>query len=249
MERRRIIRDCSKDCDYCQGTVLRVYHSNVRRGSGVVGRSWREFCSLVRWEGLVQGVSPLLTLLIDVSIMASMSGSDYKTILDDAFTKLGLAVMQRNNIEIEIVKLKQFIHATMNMLSLEDRVKFRKRAEELLRQEETNSSSLVAAIRQLLQGMPVNKWLTVSEVRDRLIGNGFDFRGYTSEPLASVSTTLKRIKPEEVETKLIEGVTAYRWKGVRRFSRLAEAFHNAGRLNKSRYGGRYGDHKPVKEDT
>jgi hypothetical protein len=29
-------------------TVPLFYHSNVRRGSGVVGRSWREFCSLVR---------------------------------------------------------------------------------------------------------------------------------------------------------------------------------------------------------
>jgi hypothetical protein len=26
------------------------YRSNVRRGSGVDGRSWREFCSLVRRE-------------------------------------------------------------------------------------------------------------------------------------------------------------------------------------------------------
>jgi hypothetical protein len=184
-----------------------------------------------------------------MSIIMSMSGTDYKTILDDAFTKLGFALIQRGNIETEIVKLKQFIHATLNMLSDEDAGKFKKRMEELLRQEEGNSSSLVAAIRQLLQGAPVNKWLTASEVRDRLIGKGFDFSSYTSEPLASVSTTLKRIKPEEVETTLVGGVTAYRWKGVRRFSRLAEAFHNAGRLNKSRYGGRYGDRKPITEDT
>jgi hypothetical protein len=29
-------------------SVLLFYHSNVRWGSGVVGRSWREFWSLVR---------------------------------------------------------------------------------------------------------------------------------------------------------------------------------------------------------
>jgi hypothetical protein len=38
----------SMTLNYCQGTVLSFYHSNVRRGSGVNGRGWREFCSLVR---------------------------------------------------------------------------------------------------------------------------------------------------------------------------------------------------------
>ncbi len=38
----------STDFDYCQGNSTIIYHSNVRRGSGVDGRGWREFCSLVR---------------------------------------------------------------------------------------------------------------------------------------------------------------------------------------------------------
>jgi len=38
----------STDFDYCQGNGTIIYHSNVRRGSGVDGRSWGEFCSLVR---------------------------------------------------------------------------------------------------------------------------------------------------------------------------------------------------------
>jgi hypothetical protein len=38
----------SMDLDYCQGNGTIIYHSNVRRGSGMDGRSWREFCSLVR---------------------------------------------------------------------------------------------------------------------------------------------------------------------------------------------------------
>ena len=42
-------------------TVPLFDHSNVRRGSGVGGRSWREFCSLVRriTSGLSIGLSPL----------------------------------------------------------------------------------------------------------------------------------------------------------------------------------------------
>lgn len=42
------IGDGSKEVDYCQGTVPQFYHSNVRPGSGVDGKGWREFCSLVR---------------------------------------------------------------------------------------------------------------------------------------------------------------------------------------------------------
>jgi hypothetical protein len=38
----------STDFDYCQGNGTIIYHSNVRRGSGVDGRGWREFGSLVR---------------------------------------------------------------------------------------------------------------------------------------------------------------------------------------------------------
>jgi hypothetical protein len=45
-------------------TVLLFYHSNVRRGSGVVGRSWREFGSLVR-RG--RRVCPVASLLVAVA--------------------------------------------------------------------------------------------------------------------------------------------------------------------------------------
>jgi hypothetical protein len=43
----------SADFDYCQGNGTIIYHSNVSRGSGVDGRSWREFASLVRREKTV----------------------------------------------------------------------------------------------------------------------------------------------------------------------------------------------------
>ena len=44
------MRNGSREMDYCQDTVLRFDHSNVRRGSGMDGRSWREIWSLVRRE-------------------------------------------------------------------------------------------------------------------------------------------------------------------------------------------------------
>jgi len=42
------MEDGSTELNYCQGIVLCGYDSNVRHGSGVDGKSWREFCSLVR---------------------------------------------------------------------------------------------------------------------------------------------------------------------------------------------------------
>jgi hypothetical protein len=59
--RQRITGNGSRNVDYCQGTVLQFYHSNVRRGSGTDGRSWREFGSLVRriTSGLSIDLSPL----------------------------------------------------------------------------------------------------------------------------------------------------------------------------------------------
>jgi len=57
---RRVIEHGSMEFDYCQGTVLRFYHSNVRRGSGMDGRGWREIGSLVRrtTSGMPTGLSP-----------------------------------------------------------------------------------------------------------------------------------------------------------------------------------------------
>ena len=49
------INQYSTDSHYCQGLLLCVYHSNVRRASSVDGRGWREFCSLVRRKEEVVG--------------------------------------------------------------------------------------------------------------------------------------------------------------------------------------------------
>ena len=52
---------------------------------------------------------------------------------------------------------------------------------------------------------------TATEVRDQLKNAGFDFSQYTSNPLSSVNTVLRRFKPSEVETIARDGVMSYRW--------------------------------------
>jgi hypothetical protein len=150
-----------------------------------------------------------------------MNDTDYKAILDDALTKLGLANQRRDAAEVEIAKQKQFILATMNMLSDEERQSFRERLMKAIQRNDVRSLGLTEAIRKILETSG-RKWRTVAEVRTLLSESGFDFSEYTASELASVSTTLRRMVPNEAEMTTVEGVTAYRLK-VRR-SRMAEAF-------------------------
>lgn len=131
---------------------------------------------------------------------------DYKQVLEQAFEQLRELTEQRDQVDLEIAKLQHFVRATANMLPDEERVFFQATVEEWARDQ----LGLTDAIRNVLRTGA--KWLTATEVRDSLLSTGFDFRGYTSNPLASIHAVLKRLKPDEVETTTIEGVAAYRWK-------------------------------------
>jgi hypothetical protein len=43
-------------------------------------------------------------------------------------------------------------------------------------------------------------WMSPVEVRDALLAAGFDFSNYTSPPLSSIHTALKRMVPDELAT-------------------------------------------------
>jgi hypothetical protein len=144
-----------------------------------------------------------------------MNDTDYKVILDGAFIKLGLAVQQRDAAEIEIAKQKQFILATMNMVSDEERESFREKIKVAFQQNEARYTGLTDAVRKILEGAG-RKWKTVAEVRTALVNSGFDFSEYTANPLASISTTLRRMAPHEAEVTTVESVTAYRLKKSKR---------------------------------
>jgi hypothetical protein len=112
---------------------------------------------------------------------------------------------KREEIDVEMAKSRQFIYATHNMLSDEDKAKF---AEVFADAKETG---LTESVRSSL--MASGAWMTVAMVRDNLIETGFDFSRYESNPLASVSSTLKRLSSEDgIEVADVAGVTAYRYK-------------------------------------
>jgi hypothetical protein len=141
-----------------------------------------------------------------------MSGSQYKEILEEALIRFGVLNTQKESLEVEITKQREFIVATVNMLSDDESAEFKARVAEALKTAEAREASLTESIRQILQKKH-GSFLTAAQVRDHLVGSGFNFSGYMSNPLASVSTTLRRLKPEEVEIAEVRGVAAYKWVG------------------------------------
>lgn len=57
-----------------------------------------------------------------------------------------------------------------------------------------------------------NDWMSPVQVREALLAAGFDFSNYTSNPLSSIHTTLKRLAQDDLETETRSEGQVYRWK-------------------------------------
>lgn len=146
-----------------------------------------------------------------------MTDNDYNSILTKALDEWIELESKRQNIEVELANKLQFIRATFNLLSDEDKPKFDDRVRSLSMQPE----GITLAVRRVLQDSP-SQWYTATLMRDKLNENGFDFSNYRANPLASIHAVLKRSKPEEIETENFDGVMAWRWKAgaPKRYPRL-----------------------------
>ncbi len=152
-----------------------------------------------------------------------MDTPDYLALVTGALQKVQELQEQRESLDAEIMKLEQFISATANLLSDDHRDMAMKAMELNQDLQRVRDSGLTNAVRTVLA--TAKDWLTVAQVRDRLIALGFNFSLYSTNPLASVSTTLRRMKSEEVETRNTpDGATAYRRK--RLAERVKEAQEN-----------------------
>ena len=89
------------------------------------------------------------------------------------------------------------------MLPDEERAFFIAKLHEIDSDEETRSIGLKEAISRVLSANPL-KAITATQVRDRLLESSFDFSNYTANPLASVSTTLKRMVGREATAIAVE---------------------------------------------
>jgi hypothetical protein len=144
--------------------------------------------------------------------MDATKKSGYLKLVEKEFYKLEKLQRQRDDLDVEIAKSKQFIAATANMLDDEERENVLRAMAVIEDVGKIAEAGLTEAIRSVLK-KNYRVWLTVTKVRDQLKAAGFDFSGYKSSPLASISTTLKRFKSEDVETAEIDGVAAFRWIG------------------------------------
>jgi hypothetical protein len=134
---------------------------------------------------------------------------DYVQLVKASVLKLGELTRQRDELEAQIAKLNQFISATLNMLPDEERERLQVKIDFI----DARNLGLTDAVRKVLQHAPRHAWVAGTEIRKTLIEAGFDFSEYTSNPLASIYAVAKRFKPQEVETDVIDGVRAFRWKG------------------------------------
>jgi hypothetical protein len=141
-----------------------------------------------------------------------MDDAHYLTLIHDAIAKLEKLQRDRESIEAEVMKLEQLIAAAANMLPDDTKDAAMQWMSNLRELSRLRDVGLTDAIRRVLR-QRAGDWLTATNVRDRLFSLGFDFTAYSTNPLASISTTLRRMKPEEVDTTTVDGgVVAYRWK-------------------------------------
>jgi hypothetical protein len=140
-----------------------------------------------------------------------MDTATYVGLLSQAFNRLEELQRQRESLDAEIMKLEQFISATANLLPDDQRDLAMRRMETMRELQRVRDSGLTEAIQIVLKS--AGDWLTTAQVRDKLISLGFDFSLYSTNPLSSISTILRRMKSEELETRTTnDGATAYRWK-------------------------------------
>jgi hypothetical protein len=136
---------------------------------------------------------------------------EYMKIFTEHLVRLGALSKQREDIDREIYKVTQMLAACYNMLSEQDQKKSSEAFSTVREFITRRDMGLTDAIRNILQSDPKH-WFTPIQIRDRLQESGFDFSGYTSNPLSSVHSVLKRFKPEEVRTS--DGIEGRRYQGI-----------------------------------
>ena len=154
-----------------------------------------------------------LLYLTTLSIIMSMSNAS----AEDAFVE-GLARSierfkalgeQRKQTEGEMAKMRQYMSATLDLLDGDLREAWESIVDSIVEGSDAiASSTLTEAIKRTLN-VNFPDWLTVANVRDQLVASGFDFSSYKSNELASVSTTLRRMK-DETEVRQTNGTNEYR---------------------------------------
>jgi hypothetical protein len=121
-----------------------------------------------------------------------MTVSQYERILREGLSRFGHLSSQRDEIDFELTKLKQFLYATLNMVPDERREELEKYLNAVVGKASTRPASLAESVRRVFDEHPAMSYSVVA-IRGELMQLGFDFSGYKSNPLSSIATTLRRM--------------------------------------------------------
>ena len=121
-----------------------------------------------------------------------MVESQYEEIVRTSLQRFRDLYDRREEIDVELVKLRQFLYATLNMVPEKQKAKWRNEIDAAVNRFTVNAASLADSIRKIISDHP-NMIYTVGGIKEALGEAGFDFSSYTSNPLSSVSTTLRRM--------------------------------------------------------
>lgn len=138
---------------------------------------------------------------------------DYLAVVNDAYAQLEEIERKLASLQQDRQRLTLLIKATTPFLTDEQKKRV---VRSILNIEDTpiQFQGLTDAIRSALK-RNANHWMTSTTVKEMLANSGFDFSSYESNPLASVSTVLRRIAGKdgiEVLFDVDRDVTVYRMK-------------------------------------
>jgi hypothetical protein len=139
-----------------------------------------------------------------------MTESDYEQLIRNSLQRFRTLYEKREEIDVELVKLRQFMYATLNMVPDKDKASWEKDIDDAVRKATASAASLADSTRKVFQDDP-DCGYTVGGMRHMLLEAGFDFSSYKSNPLSSISTTLRRmVETGELETReTAEGQTLF----------------------------------------
>ena len=143
--------------------------------------------------------------LIVIDAMPIQTPIDYFKMFSELVQRCNELTRQRDETDVEIAKIKQLIIATFPLIPEEKQKLFRTEIDAM----DEQSAGLLEAIK-LVFSAHKGEWLTASKVHEYLLANRFDFRRYRANPLASITTTLKRMVPNLLDSTNSGSGTLYK---------------------------------------
>lgn len=135
---------------------------------------------------------------------------DYVRLLRELMKERESWARKRDEADREFSRLSELIRSTVKMLSPEQRSES---VGDLIEHfDQVYSPGLTNLVRGAFGSG--KEWLTPTQIRDYLNSIGFNFEKYKANPMASIHTTLRRMVPNEVECKTLNGQKLYRLKTV-----------------------------------